>query len=50
VVTSVPSWGESMTTSSPAFNHTFGSRRLPTPAGVPVATMSPASSVISFER
>ena len=34
-------------TLSPGFSNTFGSRKIPTPAGVPVAMMSPASSVIA---
>ena len=47
---SSPSWGEDTTTSSPALSHTLGSRAPPTPEGVPVATMSPGSSVISADR
>ena len=42
--------GEETTTSSPSSSQTRGWRTLPTPAGVPVETMSPGSSVISFER
>ena len=49
-VRSSPSWGELTTTSSPGFSQTRGSRAPPTPDGVPVATMSPGSSVIRVER
>lgn len=49
-VSSTPSWGELITTSSPGFSQTFGSRLLPTPAGVPVEIRSPGWSVISCER
>ena len=42
--------GELTTTSSPGFSQTLGSRAPPTPAGVPVETMSPGSSVIRLER
>src|SRR5207244_6296211 len=49
-VSSRPSVGDSTTTSSPGFSQTCGWRTLPTPAGVPVETMSPGSSVISLER
>ena len=50
VVRSSPSCGELTTTSSPALSHTLGSRAPPTPSGVPVATTSPGSSVISMDR
>src|SRR6185437_11381434 len=49
-VRSVPSVGESITISSPGPSQTRGCFTLPTPAGVPVETMSPGSSVISFDR
>ena len=49
-VSSRPSVGEEITSSSPAASQTRGSRTLPTPSGVPVETMSPGSSVISPER
>jgi hypothetical protein len=37
-------------TTSPSFNSTGGWRLNPTPAGVPVAMMSPGSSVINWLR
>ncbi len=49
-VRSSPSCGELTTSSSPGCNQMRGSRVEPTPAGVPVETMSPGTSVISVER
>ena len=49
-VSSSPRVGELTTTRSPSPSQTRGSRAPPTPAGVPVATMSPGSSVIRVER
>ncbi len=48
-VFSRPRVGELIASSSPGASHTLGSRVDPTPAGVPVETMSPGSSVISDE-
>ena len=49
-VSSRPRAADSITISSPGWSQTRGLRTLPTPAGVPVDTRSPGSSVISFDR
>ena len=48
LMTPIPSTSVSMT--SPSFIYSGGVRPRPTPSGVPVAMMSPGSSVIPFDR